>query len=67
MNQLNTSEEKLLAEHSHGMVFNNEGDTTSPSSEPCTPKSHAHSDPNSSNEDDNDDDNDDDDLWNSSS
>jgi hypothetical protein len=38
MNQLNTSEEKLQVKRAHGIVFGNDGDTTSPSSEPRTPK-----------------------------
>jgi hypothetical protein len=36
MNQLDTSEEKLFAKHACG---SDDGDTTSPSSEPHTPKS----------------------------
>jgi hypothetical protein len=61
MIQLDTSKEKLPAKRGRGMVFTDDGDTTSPSSEPRTPESHVRSDPDSSNEDD------DDDLWNSSS
>jgi hypothetical protein len=61
MIQLDTSEEKLPAKRGRGMVFTDDGDTTSPSSEPRTPESHVRSDLDSSNEDD------DDDLWNSSS
>jgi hypothetical protein len=38
MNQLNTSDEKLLAKCSRDMVFSNDGGTTPSSSEPCTPK-----------------------------
>jgi hypothetical protein len=53
MNQLDTSEEKLQAKHAHGIIFGNDGDTTSPSSEPRTPESHRHSD----------EDDDDDDFW----
>jgi hypothetical protein len=37
MNQLDTSEEKLLAKCSRGIIFSYDGDTTSPSSEPRTP------------------------------
>jgi hypothetical protein len=56
MNQLDTSEEKLLAKRSHGIIFGDDGNTTSPSSEPHTPKlpsSCVRSNPNSSNDDDN--------------
>jgi hypothetical protein len=59
MNQLNTSEEKLLAKRARGIVFGDDVDTTSPSSVPHTPKSRWHSD-----EDNNDDDDDKDvDFW----
>jgi hypothetical protein len=54
MNQLDTSEEKLLAKHAHGIVFSDDGDTTSPSSEPLTPESHRCFDEDSSDDDDND-------------
>jgi hypothetical protein len=37
MNQLDTSEEKLMAKHEHDLLFNDDGDT-SPESEPRTPK-----------------------------
>jgi hypothetical protein len=36
--KLDTSEEKLLAKRGCNMIFNDNGDTTSPSSEPRTPK-----------------------------
>jgi hypothetical protein len=62
MNQLNTLEEKLLAKRGRGMVFSNDSNTTSPSSEPRTPESRVRSDPDSSDED-NDDNDDDDDFW----
>jgi hypothetical protein len=51
-----TSVEKLLAKRGRGMIFNNDNDTTSLLSEPCTPESHR-----SSNEDINDEDNND--FW----
>jgi hypothetical protein len=54
MSQLNTSKEKLFAKRGPDMIFSDDGDTTSPSSKPRTPKSHRRS-----NEDDNDEDNDD--------
>jgi hypothetical protein len=57
MNQLNTSKEKLFAKRIHGMVFSDDGDNTSPSSEPSRPKSHRRSD------EDNSDNDDDDDFW----
>jgi hypothetical protein len=37
MNQLDTSKEKLQTKCAHGVIFGNDGDTTSPLSEPCTP------------------------------
>jgi hypothetical protein len=55
MNQLNTSEEKLFAKRGHGMVFSDDGDNTSPSSEPCSPKSHRCSDEDNNDNDDDDD------------
>jgi hypothetical protein len=55
MNQLDTNEEKLFAKCGCDMIFNNDGDTTSPSSEPHTPESRRCSDEDSSDEDDNDD------------
>jgi hypothetical protein len=39
MNQFDTSEEKSQAKHARGIVFGDNGDTTSLSSEPCTPES----------------------------
>jgi hypothetical protein len=51
--QLNTSEEKLQSKCTRGIVFGDDGDTTSPSSEPRTPESHRCSD----------EDNSDDDFW----
>jgi hypothetical protein len=60
MKQLNTSEEKLFAKCGRGMFFSDDGDTTSPSSEPRTPESHCRSDEDSS---DKDDDDDNDDFW----
>jgi hypothetical protein len=53
MNQLDTSNEKLLAKHGCGIVFDDDNDTTSPLSEPRTtemPSSREHSDPDSSND-----------------
>jgi hypothetical protein len=59
MNQLNTSEEKLYARCAHGILFKDDGDTPSTSSDtPPTPKSHRRSDEESSDNDD-----DDDDFW----
>jgi hypothetical protein len=55
--QLNTSEEKLFAKRGRGMIFSDNSNTTSPSSEPSTPESHR-----CSNKDRNDED-DDDDFW----
>jgi hypothetical protein len=52
MKQLDTSEE-LFTKHGRGMIFSDDGDTTSPSLEPCTLESRWHSD-----EDNIDDDND---------
>jgi hypothetical protein len=43
MNQLNTSEEKLFAKHSHGMLFGDDGDSLSTSSEPRTLESRQRS------------------------
>jgi hypothetical protein len=39
MNQLDTSEEKLMAKRGRDIVFWDDGGTTSPSSEPRTPES----------------------------
>jgi hypothetical protein len=57
MNQLDTSKEKLLAKRARGLVFGDDGDTTSPSSEPRTLESHRCTNKDSSDEDD------DDDFW----
>jgi hypothetical protein len=57
MNQVDTSEDKLVSKHGSGLFFSDDGDTTSPSLEPCTletPSNHVRSDP---------DDSDDDNLW----
>jgi hypothetical protein len=57
MNQVDTSEDKLVSKHGSGLFFSDDGDTTSTSSEPCTletPSNHVCSDP---------DDSDDDNLW----
>jgi hypothetical protein len=56
MKQLDISEEKLFAKRGHGMIFSDDGDTTSPSSEPRTLESRQRSDKDSSDEDDNDED-----------
>jgi hypothetical protein len=56
MNQLDNSEEKLFVRHAHGMLFNDDGDTTLMSSVPHTPESHQRSNEESSDEDDNGDD-----------
>jgi hypothetical protein len=55
MKQVDTSKEKLFAKRGRNMIFNDDGDTTLPSSEPRTPESRWHSDEDSSDEDDNDD------------
>jgi hypothetical protein len=39
MNQLDTSEEKLFARCTHGMLFSDDGNIPSTSSDPHTPKS----------------------------
>jgi hypothetical protein len=57
MNQVDTSEDKLVSKHGSGLFFSDDGDTTSSLSEPCTletPSSHVRSDP---------DDSDDDNFW----
>jgi hypothetical protein len=57
MNQVDTSKDKLVAKHDSGLFFGDDGDTTSPLSEPRTPEapsSRVRSDP---------DDSDDDDFW----
>jgi hypothetical protein len=54
MNQVDTSEDKLVSKHGSGLFFSDDGDTTSPSSEPCTletPSNHVRSDPDDSNDD----------------
>jgi hypothetical protein len=56
--KLDTSEEKFLAKRDHSIIFSDDSDTTSPSSEPRTPKSHVLSDSESSDKDDNDNDDD---------
>jgi hypothetical protein len=43
MNQLNTSEEKLFAKHARGMLFGDDSDSFSTSSEPRTPESRQRS------------------------
>jgi hypothetical protein len=58
MNQLDASEEKLFAKRGRSMIFSDDGDNTSPSLEPRTPKSGQHSDEDNSDEDD-----DNDDFW----
>jgi hypothetical protein len=55
--KLDTSEETLLAKCGHGMIFSDDGDTISPSSEPRTPKSRVRSEPDNNDEDD------DNDFW----
>jgi hypothetical protein len=57
MNQDDTSEDKLVAKHDTRLFFGDDGDTTTPSLKPRTPKmlsSRVRSDT---------DDNDDDDFW----
>jgi hypothetical protein len=57
MNQLNTSEEKLMAKCGHNLFFND--DTSSTESEPCSPRTSSSrlcSNPDGS-------DDDDDDFW----
>jgi hypothetical protein len=44
MNQLDTSEEKLYDKRARGILFSDNGDTPSTSSEPCTSESHRRSD-----------------------
>jgi hypothetical protein len=58
MNQLDPSEEKLMAKRSCGFFFSNDSDTSLTESEPGStemPSSYVHSDPNSSDNDDDDD------------
>jgi hypothetical protein len=48
MSQIDTYEEKLLAKHGRDLIFDDDGDTTSPSLEPRTPETlsnHVRSDP----------------------
>jgi hypothetical protein len=55
MNQVDTYEDKLVAKHGSGLFFSDDGNTTSPSSEPCTPEapsSRVHSDDDGSDDDD---------------
>jgi hypothetical protein len=52
MKQLNTFEEKLFAKHGRGMNFSDDGDTTSPSSEPHTHESRLRSNEDSNNDND---------------
>jgi hypothetical protein len=62
MNQIDTSEDKLVAKHDSRLFFGDDGDTTSPSSEPHTPEmpsSCVRLDPDGSD----DDGSDDDDFW----
>jgi hypothetical protein len=59
LKQLDTSEEKVHARCAHGILFKDDGDTPSTSSEPRTLESHRLFDEESSD----DDDDDDDDFW----
>jgi hypothetical protein len=52
MNQLDTSEEKLHASCAHGILFRDNGDTTSMLSEPCTLDNRWHFNEESSDDDD---------------
>jgi hypothetical protein len=55
MNQVDTSEDKLVAKHDSGLFFGDDGNTTLPSSEPHTPETLCicvRSDPNGSDNDD---------------
>jgi hypothetical protein len=57
MNQLDTCEEKLMAQHGRGLFFGDDSDTSLIESKPHsleTPSSHVRSDPDSSDDDDND-------------
>jgi hypothetical protein len=57
MNELNTSEEMFLVKRGYGIIFSDDGDTTSPLSEPRTPEmpyNHVRSDPDNSNDNDDD-------------
>jgi hypothetical protein len=62
MNLVDTSEEKLMAKRGHGLLFSDDGDTSSTESDPHSPEmpsSRVRSDPNC-----NDDNDDDDDFYN---
>jgi hypothetical protein len=52
--QLDTSEEKLQAKRTRDIIFDDDGDTTSPSLEPRTLESRQCSDEDSSDDDDDD-------------
>jgi hypothetical protein len=52
MNQLDTSNEKLYATHACGILFKDDGDTPSTSSEPRTLESRRRSNEESSDDDD---------------
>jgi hypothetical protein len=56
MSQLDTSGEKLFAKRGRGMIFSDDGDSSSLSSEPRTPKSRWRFEEDSSNDDDDDND-----------
>jgi hypothetical protein len=56
MNQLDTSEEKLYGRRARGILFSDDGDTPSKSSEPRTLESRRRSDEESNDDDDGDDD-----------
>jgi predicted nucleic acid-binding protein len=59
MNLVDTSEEKLMAKRGHGLLFSDDGDTSSTESDPHspeTPSSRVRSDPNCSDDNDDDDD-----------
>jgi hypothetical protein len=55
MNQVDTSEDKLVAKHGSGLFFGDDSDNTPPLLEPCTPEtpsSRVCSDPDGSDDDD---------------
>jgi predicted nucleic acid-binding protein len=59
MNLVDTSEEKLMAKRGHGLLFSDDGDTSSTESDPHSPEmpsSRVRSDPNCSDDNDDDDD-----------
>jgi hypothetical protein len=56
MKHLDTSEEKLFAKRGGSMIFNDDGDITSPSLEPRAPECRPRSNEDISDEDDDDDD-----------